>query len=190
MRTGGYAQLRSFIGTLQRDASAMIDANRLPKTLLDGDQEQNFGPDEIQFYTLTGGDTARALNHIKYTRYGNRKQWELKLGQSSATGNAQWETVGDPNGTELLDFLPNKEGQNKPVVTPQNFTVESLPNNVAPQYNRDGTSLGDNSSQRFPLYLTVDATVEQSGQLYDVGAESAGPDRVWGTKDDIRTFVE
>jgi prepilin-type N-terminal cleavage/methylation domain-containing protein len=54
MRSDGYMQLRAFIGALQRDASAMIDANQIPQSLLCNNQKQKFESGEIRFYTMTG----------------------------------------------------------------------------------------------------------------------------------------
>jgi hypothetical protein len=39
-----------------------------------------------------------------------------------------------------------------------------------------------------PLYVRVQASVRPSGYTLDIGAASAGPDKTWGTKDDIRTW--
>ena len=184
MRTGGYAQLRTYVGTIQRDATAMINANLLPKKLLYGGQEQEFNSDRIGFYTLAGADDSRALNYIEYTQQGNRKQWVLKLEQSGSSGNAQWEQVGNSGGTELLKFLPNQDDTTL-LVEPRGFRFKVADGT---EHDRDGNSVPNN--RKFPLHLTIDAGVKQKGSLYDIGAESAGPDGQWGTKDDIRTFVD
>ena len=182
MRTGGYAQIRSYIGTLQRDASTMINANQLPRNLLcDGNKEQDFSSGEVRFYTMTGADDMRALNYITYDLTGYRRSRTLRLDQMSMTGNATW---SGEIASDVLKFLPNEAGDNV-LVQPQRFRFET---SSLAEYDRDGNVVSGN--RRFPLYLTVDAAIRQSGSMYDVGAESAGPDKVWGTKDDIRTFLE
>ena len=181
MRTGGYAQIRTYIGTFQRDASAMINANLLPKSLLYNNEEQNFGATEVRFYTMTGSDKMRSLNYIIYDTGGRRTYRTLKLDQGNASGNAVWD---DEETSNLLEFLPNASGENLLVSLP-GFQV-NFPDET--EYNRDGQTVSP--PHKFPLYLTIDAKINQSGSLYDVGAESAGPDRVWNTKDDIRTFVK
>ena len=182
MRTGGYAQIRSYIGTLQRDASTMINANQLPRNLLcDGNKEQDFSSGEVRFYTMTGADDMRALNYITYDLTGYRRLRTLRLDQMSMTGNATW---SGEIASDVLKFLPNEAGDNV-LVQPQRFRFEA---SSLPEYDRDGNVVSNN--RKFPLYLTVDAAIRQSGSMYDVGAESAGPDKVWGTKDDIRTFLE
>ena len=182
MRTGGYAQIRSYIGTLQRDASTMINANQLPRNLLcDGNKEQDFSSGEVRFYTMTGADDMRALNYITYDLTGYRRLRTLRLDQMSMTGNATW---SGEIASDVLKFLPNEAGNNI-LVQPQRFRFEA---SSLPEYDRDGNVVSNN--RKFPLYLTVDAAIRQSGSMYDVGAESAGPDKVWGTKDDIRTFLE
>ena len=182
MRTGGYAQLRSYIGTLQRDANAIINSNQLPKNLLvTPSTEQSFESGRISFYTLTGSDNTRALNYITYDLSGKRIQRTLDLVQGNASGNADWtgEEVAD-----LLKFLPNQTDDNM-LVRPMGFVFE-FPSTS--EYNLEKQLV--TGSKRFPLYLSVEAKIEQSGSLYDAGAESAGPDKTWGTKDDIRTFAD
>jgi type II secretory pathway component PulJ len=179
LRTGGYGQLRSYVGAVQRDASAMVNANMLPKALLvDGTREQSFGDSQISFYTITGSDNARSLNYITHSTNGRRTQRVLQLDGQTADGNAKWE---DAETTEVLNFLPGQDN----LVTPREFRI-AWPNGT--ERDRDGQPVSGN--QRFPLYLTVEAKIEPQGRLYDVGAESAGPDKRWGTKDDIRTFVQ
>lgn len=191
LRTGGYMQLRSYIGTLQRDASAMINANLIPKQLLCNSQEQRFDGTSLEFYTLTGTDESRALNFITYDLSGNRTQRTLKLNQGGAAGNAAWDSEDTSN---LLKFMPNQTEENMSV-KPQRFIPKVLSGVGFKEYDRDGNEV-ISARQKFPIYLSVDAEIGQVGQLYDVGAESAGPDKIFGTgpndpqgKDDIRTFV-
>ncbi len=185
MRTGGYMQLRSYIGTLQRDASAMINANLLPKNMLCGGQEQSFSTGELRFYTVSGSDQTRTLNYITYSLNGKRTQQVMSLTQGGSTGSAAWESS---KTTELLKFMPNQSDDNM-AVNPTTFRVTFPPSSIAyTEYDRDGQTVSGN--RRFPLFVTVEAQVKQKGSLYDVGAESAGPDKQWGTKDDIRTFID
>ena len=49
---------------------------------------------------------------------------------------------------------------------------------------------GDLPTVGLPLFVILKADIELAGFSYDIGAASAGPDKTWGTKDDIRTWVE
>jgi type II secretory pathway pseudopilin PulG len=178
MRTGGYGQLRSYVGTIQRDASAMVNANLLPKILLKENKDQSFESGKISFYTITGSDNARSLNYITHNTSGKRTQRTLKLGGQTAGSDPKWE---DEETTEILQFLP---GQDNPVA-PQGFDFKWP---VETEYDRDGNAVS--GDKRFPLYLTIGTKISPQGHLYDVGAESAGPDKKWDTKDDIRTFIK
>ena len=46
------------------------------------------------------------------------------------------------------------------------------------------------SGNGLPLYVKMTATVTSQGYTLDIGAESAGPDGVWDTDDDIRTWAK
>lgn len=188
MRTGGYMQLRSFIGTLQHDASAMINANLLPKNMLYNNREQNFSNSELRFYTVSGDDQTRTLNYIEYDLRGRRTMMVMSLNQTAPDGNAAWEVPQGGGDTELLKFVTNQRGDNM-VVSPKSFRITNPPSGAEyTEYDRDEQKVS--GSRLFPLFVTIEADVRQSGSLFDVGAESAGPDKQWGTKDDIRTFVE
>ena len=181
MRTNSYLLVRSYVGTLQRDASAMVNANLLPKELLYKEsEEQNFSNSDLAFYTLSGNDETRTLNYIKYDTAGGRWQSVLK----PSDGKPDWE---DGERVDLLKFVTKQDENNvNMLVDVDGFEVKTP---SAVEKDRDGNVVSSNT-RKFPLYLTVKTRVRQSGSLYDVGAESAGPDRVWGTKDDIRTFIE
>lgn len=193
MRSDGYMQLRAFIGALQRDASAMIDANQIPQSLLCNNQKQKFESGEIRFYTMTGTlrpdpnnpstlQDFRALNFITYNTGGKRTQRRLEP-------NGTWSEEESSNVLSPPNIGANPD---KPQVAAKGFsfafqsgTEYDIAGNVVP------------NASRYPLFLTVESDVTQKGRLYDVGAECSGPDKKFGTgpsdaagKDDIRTWVE
>ena len=188
LRTGGYMQLRSYIGAIQRDASAMIDANQLPEEMLCGGQKQQFNSGMIQFYTMTGSDKNRTLNFITHDLNGNREQRVLWF-------NGTWKSPDGNTESAQSDILPPEPGQSESslLVTPEQFVATY---SDEPQYDRAGRPVSS-AANKFPLYLTVDATIKQKGELFEVGAESAGPDMEFGKgpddpkgRDDIRTWVQ
>ena len=193
MRSDGYMQLRAFIGALQRDASAMIDANQIPQSLLCNNQKQKFESGEIRFYTMTGTlrpdpnnpstlQDFRALNFITYNTGGKRTQRRLEP-------NGTWSEEESSNVLSPPNIGANPD---KPQVAAKGFsfafqsgTEYDIAGNVVP------------NASRYPLFLTVESDVTQKGRLYDVGAECSGPDKKFGTgpsdvagKDDIRTWVQ
>jgi prepilin-type N-terminal cleavage/methylation domain-containing protein len=191
MRSDGYMQLRAFIGALQRDASAMIDANQIPQSLLCNNQKQKFEADEIRFYTMTGTlrtkpngslEDFRALNFITYQIGGKRTQRRLEP-------DGTWSEEESSNVLSPPNIGANPD---KPQVAAKGFsfafqsgTEYDIAGNVVP------------NASRYPLFLTVESDVTQKGRLYDVGAECSGPDKKFGTgpsdaagKDDIRTWVQ
>ena len=185
IRAQGAMRLRSYIGAIQRDASAAFDAKNLPKQLLYNNEKQSFRSDEIRFYTLNGDsytfskntpNLKRSLCFITYDVKGTRTKCEL-----SESG---W---GAPETTSVLDFLSGASTDEKNAVSPQNFSFQPVLDSGT-EYDKYGQSVP--AVNRFPLYMTVDAQFVQKGKLYDVGAESAGPDGTWDTKDDIRTWVK
>jgi len=191
MRSDGYMQLRAFIGAIQRDASAMIDANQIPKDLRKyGDQ--TFGKTEIRFYTLSGGvptrssDTAlledfRGLNFIVYEDTGKRTQYRLEPGGGWTEESSN---VLTPSGASADPDRPQIKATGFKFAF-SDATERDLNGNVVPNQNR------------YPLFLTVESEVTQRGRMYDVGAECSGPDKKLGSrptdaesKDDIRTWVQ
>ena len=177
MRASGFMQLRSYIGAIQRDASAAIDAKNIPAALLYSGNKQSFSANEISFYTLTGVDTNRSLKYITHYSNGDRQQYRLEWSGSA------WRWKQDPK-TSLLNFLTSAS-QNNATISPKGFKLEWPSAN---QYDQRGQLVS--GQNRFPLYLTVEASITQEGKLYEVGAASAGPDKAWNTDDDIRTWVE
>jgi prepilin-type N-terminal cleavage/methylation domain-containing protein len=192
MRSDGYMQIRAFVGALQRDASAMIDANWIPQSLRYSNEKQEFSDTEIQFYTMTGTlrtksdgslEDFRALNFITYDTGGRRTQRRLKP-------DGEWSEEETPNVLSVQDGVG--ENLDKPQVTAKGF---SFAYQSGTEYDIDGNQVS--SQNRYPLFLTVETEVTQHGRLYDVGAESSGPDKRFGSgpadaayKDDIRTWVE
>ena len=190
MRSDGYMQLRAFIGAIQRDASAMVDANQIPKNLLCGNAKQEFTEKTIQFYTMAGAlptksggtlEDFRALNFIVYDTDGKRTQYRLEPNGTS------W----DKQESDILDFLADSSDPDKPQVNATRFNVAFQDGE---ETDIDGNTVTD-AKNRYPLFLTVEAKVTQRGRMYDVGAECAGPDGTFGTlptdaasKDDIRTW--
>ena len=162
-RADGFMQVRAAIGAIQRDAAAAVDAQYLPKQFVAG--EQKFSGSELVFYTLTGKGENRALTKVTYNLSGKRT--ESVLQPSGSWGSAKSSDVltfagrsGNKSSTTLSDFAARGEGGNS--------------------YSGKG----------LPLYVTFEANVTAAGVNLDIGAASAGPDTVWGTKDDIKTWVE
>ncbi|HOF62441.1 MAG TPA: prepilin-type N-terminal cleavage/methylation domain-containing protein [Candidatus Latescibacteria bacterium] len=191
MRSDGYMQLRAFIGAIQRDAGAMIDASRIPQSLLCNNQKQKFSSGEIKFYTMTGTlrttssgslQDFRALNFITYNINGRRTQRRLEPDGTWSEEESS-NVLAPPNISARLD---------KPQVRATHFNIAYQ---QGTEYDDAGNVISD--LNRYPLFLTVETEVTQHGRLYDVGAECSGPDRRFGTgpsdaasKDDIRTWVQ
>ena len=191
MRSDGYMQLRGFIGAIQRDASAMIDANQIPKNLLCGNAKQEFTANTIQFYTMagslptkSGGNLVdyRSLNFIVYDIDGTRAQRRLEP-------DGTWSSE---ERSDILEFLTDHSNPDKPTVRATRFNIAFQ---TATETDIDGNTVANSS--RYPLFLTVESEVTQRGRMYDVGAECSGPDKKFGSrptdaesKDDIRTWVQ
>ncbi len=172
-RANGFMQVRAAIGAIQRDASAAIDARRIPvelKTKL-GDVDQTFSSGSLKFYTLTGttppaqdADIMRALKFVTYETSGSRNESYLTADGKKITSHSNVlpssGTMGNISSTALGDF---EIYYGKP---------------------------GDLDPNGLPLYITFDAKVTASGASLDIGAASAGPDKQWNTKDDIKTWVD
>ena len=191
IRARGAMRLRSYIGAIQRDAANAIDGKNIPDNLRckkSGDGRQLFTGSEIAFYTLTGEGEKRALNYIRYLKDGTRTKYTLPC--STGSGSMEWD-VGTP--TPVLDFLDNGSVDERNAVAPQGFGFKWTD---AQEFDVGATTpLADKN--RLPLFITVDADITQKGKLYDVGAESSGPDGIFGDnpdkapgKDDIRTWAK
>ena len=171
-RADSFMQVRSLVGAIQHDASAAIDARTIPEGLKStlGGAAQKFDGWPLQFYTLTGsgfknnnpgGVPLRALSYITYSQGGKRTETVL-CGDGSAD---------DPKESDVKKIVVNQTSLNTTLL------------DVNPVF-------GGLSTEGLPLFLTFTVEVEVAGKSYDIGAASAGPDKVWGTKDDIRTWVE
>ena len=169
-RADAFMQLRGLVGALQRDASAAIDEREIPTDLRSqlGGSQQFSG--DLKFYTLTGtgfpetGNTPyRTLTYVTYDTSGLRTERKLK-----ADGTAEPATSFNVMTTASRSIDPSK-----PSITVGDF---------------DDEYAAGMSSAGLPLYVRVQASVRPSGYTLDIGAASAGPDKTWGTKDDIRTW--
>ena len=178
-RADAFVQIRSAIGAIQRDASAAVDEDTIPnklRNLLGGSQSFN---NSLRFYTLTGNgyrdagnpknghmDPAekpfRALKYVTYTTTGGRSESTLLSDN----------TVDGPYDSNVIDFVDRASSVNKPVTKITAITP----------YFVSGAGL--------PLFITIEAEVTYSGNTLDIGAGSAGPDKIWDTKDDIKTWVD
>ncbi len=171
-RASGYMQVRGAIGAIQRDASAAVDARSIPKALKDklGGDAQSFSG-SLKFYTLNGtgsrdeskpGATPlRALTYVTYSTAGARTEAVL-----DAEGNRY-----DKPSANVLAFA-------------------GLGSASSPTLGNMKAVYGDLNPLGLPLYITFDASVSSSGANLDIGAASAGPDKMWNTKDDIKTWVD
>ena len=148
MRSDGYMQLRAFIGALQRDASAMIDANQIPQSLLCNNQKQKFEADEIRFYTMTGTlrtkpngwlEDFRALNFITYQIGGKRTQRRLK-----------------PDGTWSEEESSNVLSPPSIGANPDKPQVKATHFDIAYQQGTEYDIAGNvvPNASRYPLFLT------------------------------------
>jgi prepilin-type N-terminal cleavage/methylation domain-containing protein len=164
-RAEGYTRLRSAIGAMQRDASAAVPEQSIPpeiRSKLGGSQSFSGG---LSFYTLTGTGADPALRSPTFVQY-------------SATGDRKVTTLTGSGGTEntennVMDFVSgsSQAGQLFTQIT----GIEAGPT----------PALGG-----LPLFVKISARVSTRGTSLDIGAASAGPDKAWGTKDDIRTWVK
>ncbi len=176
-RADAFMQVRSLIGSIQRDAAKAVDKRSIPldvRILIGGgsDQPQNFSGSTLQFYTLSAngfkddviGHTARrSISYIQYETSGKRTATILLA--DGATEVIQ---------SEVKDFVTRVGNKNAPVTSLQSFM---------PEYGSFG-------SAGLPLSIRLDATVTSQGYTLEIGAASAGPDGVWKTDDDIRTWAE
>ena len=166
-RADAFMQVRAVIGAIQRDASAAVDAQHLPPKFLSGEQRFKGG---LVFYTLTGNkEDDRVLTKVTYEIGGNSPKRTESVLQSDGT----WGAATSAN------VLPSSgRAGNNSSTTLENFEA---------YYGESADNLDKNG---LPLYITFEANVSASGANLDIGAASAGPDKVWGTKDDIKTWVE
>jgi len=182
-RANRYMQVRSAIGSIQRDASAAVDARYIPTELKTkiGDGQQSFSGSQLKFYTLNGAGFVnnkpdkvplRALSYITYKSDGTRTETVL-----NGLGSAYYKD----KGSRTMNFLQKAKGSA--------LSKPTLDFDFAQSVSAQGKQPAGNNE--FPLFITIKATfAPDDGNGYDIGAASAGPDKVWNTKDDIRTWVE
>lgn len=176
-RADGYLGIRAVLSAIQRDASAMIDISNIPVNLRNGSQE--FGSSSLKFYTLNtrvfadDNSAMRALRYITYNASGHREEYALEA-------NSGWQLIESSDVRNIAERSGN-------------------PNAVVPQIDQFEFVYGTGLSSGQPLYLTITAQVTPIGSSFDIGAESSGPDRVFGDpsnpddpkgKDDIKTWVK
>lgn len=172
-RADAFMQIRSLIGSIQRDAAKAVDARSIPKELRDQlPGSQSFKGSELRFYTLSssgfegddfGNSARRSLSFIQYNTEGKRIETILL-----ARGGKETIT------SDVKKFFESSGSQNTPTTDLQSFEAE----------------FGTNPTDGLPLSVRLKAKVESLGYNLEIGAASAGPDGVWGTKDDIRTWAE
>lgn len=170
-RAEGYMQIRAVLGAIQRDAAAAVDLPDSVRTKFGGGAQKFDG--ELSFYTLTGtvdkkGEVVRALKYITYDSSGMRTESVLKPKDTQFSQDASY------NVKDVFERIGN----------PNAATVGSFTFTPYPTFG-------------FPLYVAVDSEVTTYGYSLDVGAWSAGPDKVFGTspddpngKDDIKTWTD
>ena len=180
-RADSFRQVRSLVGAIQRDASAAVDAREIPATLKSavGGSDQKLKAWPLQFYTLTGKGfvednpsklVLRALSYITYEDNGLRKETVLGADGNGHNPNKEGASV---SSSKLKQILKTDDEQTT--------TLSDL----------KAVFLDDDTEKKgLPLFLTFTVKVKLSKNSYEIGAASAGPDKVWGTKDDIRTWLE
>ena len=168
-RADASMQIRSLIGSIQRDAAKAVAENSIPKELRDLlGGSQSFGSGALAFYTLSAdgfqrddfSDFARrSLSFVEYTSKGTRRETILL-----ANGNKE---VKDSNvGNLFLDST----GKPEPHVVFEIIKAAGAP------------------AGSLPLSILFRADITPQGFNLEIGAASDGPDGAWGTKDDICTW--
>lgn len=179
-RANNYMEVRAFVGTLQRDASAAVDqasVNPQLRALLGGSQQFKAFP--LSFYTLSGTGfeeddpdktPLRALSYITYSQNGTRTMKTL------AADGSVWD-YGHSSGVDVKKVFSVSK-------------VAASLEEVKAIYPKD-------DENRLPLSVRLKISIQPTGESYDIGAESAGPDGKFGDsvsdeygKDDIRTWVD
>lgn len=177
-RADAFSQVRSMIGAIQRDAAKAVDEDAIDddvRNLLGG--SQSFSGGTLSFYTLDAGGfqinasgfvddnkPKRSVSHITYTTDGRRTETFLIAGGST-------ERVE----TNMREFATRVGSTTKPTTTLDSFV---------PVWGSGSLNKG------LPLFVKMTARVISQGYTLDIGAESAGPDGIWGTDDDIRTWAK
>lgn len=171
-RAEGIVAMRTAMGFVAREISQAVDAHGITNLL--GVNEvteglQNFNPPykEIVFVTLGGvpGGTQRApmLVNYKIEDNGTRIQRSVRH-MVYSNGKNTW----DPPAPvySVLVAPPDRPDKSTMHIS---FAFEVYPP----------------KSKELPLWVKVTATVDRSFEQRDVFANSAGPDRTFGTADDV-----
>jgi len=181
-RADAFMQIRSLIGSIQRDAAKAVDERSIPEELRDklGTGSQIFKNGNIlAFYTLSASgfkndnfdDPAnparRSLSFIEYRTDGTRTETILLADGSP-------EPIPSANVTEF--FTGGSGSLDKQITKLEAFNVE----------------WGNSSlTKGLPLSVRLKASVSSWGSSLEIGAASAGPDGKMETKkDNICTWVE
>lgn len=178
-RAAAYSQVRSLIGSIQRDAAKAVDEDAIDDDVrkMLGGSSQSFSGGTLSFYTLdaTGFNInssglveetkpKRSVSFVSYETSGKREETFLIAGGGT-------ETVD----TNVRQFATRVGASSTPSTTLGSF---------------DAVWPSTGSANGLPLYVKMQATVTSQGYTLDIGAESAGPDGVWNTDDDIRTWAK
>ena len=183
-RADGFMKLRTFLGALQRDASEAVDVNtiiadRTAVKLASGSssdplssalksKDQEFAGSDLIFYTLNGV-TNRAITRLTYNLGTFTRQEEY-----IKPGETQFTSLGSKKLVEM-----SSDGASLPKFT-----------SAKAYWDNGNGNLTTSEKNALPAFITFSATVEATDYALDIGAESAGPDGKWGTKDDITTWNE
>lgn len=176
-RAGAYMQIRAVVGAIQRDASAAVDESTIDQEIIQklGGISQNFSG-SLSFYTLTGAGKDTASSGSTGAKYRRTPAFITYSGSGARTekyllpdGNVK------ESSSNIRDFMANTS-VNSPSIGSLTFT--------------EGQRVSGESNNSLPPYVIIRTSVTTQGKARDIGAASAGPDCVWGTKDDIRTWLE
>ena len=180
-RADSFMKMRTFLGSLERDASRAVDVNelrRMWKTAADGKgsatgsdpfgEDQKFSGSGLVFYTLDGV-TNRAVTKLTYSLTGFTREEEALL----ANGNSQsFKSLGSRT---LID--KNTDSASQP----------SFDSVKAYWYTDDG-GITTAKKDALPAFVTFKADVKSTDRALDIGAWSYGPDCKPNTRDDIKTW--
>ena len=182
-RADSFMKMRTFLGSLERDASRAVDVNALkrmrglasagdgsgntdPKA--GGFSDQKFSGSELVFYTLDGV-TNRAVTRLTYSLSGFTRKEEVLFASGD---NPSWKSLGSRT---LID---------------KSTDGVSLPSfqSVKAYWYDDNGGISTSKKDDLPAFITFKADVQSTDRALDIGAASAGPDGKWGTRDDIQTW--
>jgi type II secretory pathway pseudopilin PulG len=184
-RADTYQQVRALFGAIQRDASAAIDQNSLPQSLIKalGCGDQNFGG-PLSFYTLTG----TGFNNADDLPSGTPRRSITYVTYSGVTRTVKTYIPSDPG-------FAAGDSPSGPIVSSSGNGAQVTPPDFKAYYD---SKTGPSGANPFPAYVTVSAGVNSAGvRSFDIGAASGGPDRTMGTspedirsRDDVKTWSD